>query len=88
MRSSQGRLRSASVGCPEMGSNTLICTTNSKWTSSGFMAGRESVLSDANRMQSRKDGVYHNTMGRNLTAITKRNSCWLAITVKFCIRPR
>ena len=43
----RSRMRSASIGCPEMGLNTLICSVNSDWTFSGFIAGREGVVSAA-----------------------------------------
>ena len=72
----QSRVRSALVGYPKMGSNTLSRAANSEWNSSGFMAGREGTSSAAKRVQSRKDGLYHKIMGRNLTAIMKSNSCW------------
>ena len=76
MRSLRSLVRSALVGCPKIRLNTSSCYANRDWTSSDFVAGREGVISAANRMRSHKDGVYHKTMGFNLSAIMKSNSCW------------
>ena len=65
MSSSRSCVRSALVGCPEMGSNTSSHASNSDWNYSRLMAGREVVASATKQRRSRKDGVYHNTMRCN-----------------------
>ena len=76
MSSSQIIMRSASVRCPEMGSNASICATNSEWTFFGFVSGREGVVLAAKQNRSLRDGVYHKTMWRNLKAIMKSKRFW------------
>ena len=49
------RMRSVPVGCPKMGSNTFSRYSNSDWASSGFMVGREGVVSAAKQRKSRRD---------------------------------